>query len=130
MDRAEKNDQYKIPITVENFSKCIATYGLGRVEPWLHEETMDVGGGVISIEDIDRIRDFPDARHVAVSDCTRIRLNILSGPTADSLLPSSFLRIRRYTTGRCWVHCRILSLFTGFSISGSIGSGICPKTEP
>lgn len=67
MNRAEKNDQYKIPITVENFSKCIATYGLGRVEPWLHEETMDVGGGVISIEDIDRIRDFPDARHVTVS---------------------------------------------------------------
>ncbi len=25
---------------------------------WLHEENMDVGGGIISIEDIDRLKDY------------------------------------------------------------------------
>ena len=57
----------EIVVTVENFFKCTQTNGLGKVEPWLHSDNMDVGGGVISVEDIDRIRDFPNARNVTIS---------------------------------------------------------------
>ena len=34
---------------------------------WLREENMDIGGGRIRIEDIDRLRDFPEAEVVTVS---------------------------------------------------------------
>lgn len=63
--KAQLDDE--LVVTVDNFSKCTRTYGMGRIEPWLHRENMDVGGGVISIADIDRIRDFPNAKNVAIS---------------------------------------------------------------
>lgn len=65
--KAKESPEDEIVVTVENFSKYTRTYGLGRIEPWLHEENMDVGGGVISIADIDKIRDFPNAKNVAIS---------------------------------------------------------------
>lgn len=34
---------------------------------WLHEENMDIGGGKISVDNIDRLKDFPDADVVTVS---------------------------------------------------------------
>lgn len=34
---------------------------------WLHEENMDIGGGRISVDNIDRLKDFPDANVVAIS---------------------------------------------------------------
>ncbi len=34
---------------------------------WLREEEMDIGGGTISIEDIDKLKDFPDTDVVTIS---------------------------------------------------------------
>lgn len=34
---------------------------------WLREEKMDIGGGTISIEDIDKLKDYPDTDVVTIS---------------------------------------------------------------
>ena len=34
---------------------------------WLREENMDIGGGKITISDIDKLKDFPDAEVVTIS---------------------------------------------------------------
>lgn len=65
--QAKEKPEDELVVTVENFFTCTRTYGLGKVEPWLHADNMDVGGGVISIADIDRIRYFPNAQNVAIS---------------------------------------------------------------
>ena len=65
--KVKESPEDEIVVTVENFRNYTRTYGLGKVEPWLHGENMDIGGGVISVADIDRIRDFPNAKYVAVS---------------------------------------------------------------
>lgn len=52
-------------VTIENFENFRDNYS--RFYPWLREENMDVGGGTISIEDIDKIKDYPDAEVVTIS---------------------------------------------------------------
>ena len=34
---------------------------------WLREEKMDIGGGIISVEDIDKLKDYPDTDVVTIS---------------------------------------------------------------
>ena len=41
-------------------------------EPWLREEHMDVGGGIISIADIDRIKEFSQADVVTISGLNQV----------------------------------------------------------
>lgn len=53
-------------VTIETFNDFCHNVS-GDFEPWLHEEKMDISGGIVSIADIDRIKDYPDAEVVMVS---------------------------------------------------------------
>ena len=57
----------EIVVTMDNLRRCSLSFESENVGPWLREENMDVGGGKISITDIDKIRDFPNAKNVIIS---------------------------------------------------------------
>ena len=52
-------------VTIDTFDKFRDE--IKFMQPWLREEFMDVGGGTISIEDIDRIKEYPQAEVVTIS---------------------------------------------------------------
>ena len=52
-------------VTIDTFEDFRDNYS--RFHPWLREEHADVSGGTISIADIDRIKDYPDAEVVTIS---------------------------------------------------------------
>ena len=57
----------EIVVTMDNLHRCSLSFESENIGPWLREENMDVGGGTISIIDIDKIRDFPNAKNVIIS---------------------------------------------------------------
>ena len=72
---------------------------------WLREEKMDIGGGTISIEDIDK-------------------LNILSKHTARSLRQFVFSKISLLKIGLCLARFPTLNIFTFLLISAFLLYGI------
>lgn len=65
--KPEEIGEEEIVVTMDNFYRCSLSFESENVGPWLREENMDVGGGTISIADIDKIRDFPNAKNVIIS---------------------------------------------------------------
>lgn len=65
--KSKEETEKETVITMDNFHRCTLSFTSENVGPWLREENMDVGGGIISIADIDKIRDFPNAKNVVIS---------------------------------------------------------------
>ena len=86
---------------------------------WLREEKMDIGGGTISIEDIDKLKDYPDTDVVTISG-----LNILSKHTARSLRQFVFSKISLLKIGLCLARFPTLNIFTFLLISAFLLYGI------
>ena len=66
-EKTMEKDEEEIVVTVDNLRRCSLSFESENVGPWLREENMDVGGGKISIADIDKICDFPNAKNVIIS---------------------------------------------------------------
>lgn len=52
-------------VTTDNFRQFVAMAEFD--EPWIHNEKMDVSGGITTIEDIDELAKYPDCETVTIS---------------------------------------------------------------
>ena len=62
---------------------------------WLREEKMDIGGGKISISDIDKLKDYPDADTVTVSGLNQETLEYFINTFGKQLKAIRFFKNKR-----------------------------------
>lgn len=91
---------------------------------WLREEKMDIGGGKIRIEDIDRLKDYPNTDVVTISGLHQATFEYFIKTYGRQFKAIRFLKISLLRIGHCSEPCLIWNMCISFLIKELMHYGI------
>lgn len=71
---------------------------------WLHEKDMDIGGGKISIDDIDKLKSYPNIDFVTISGLRQDTFEYFIKTYGNQFKAIRFLKISWLRIGHCLAH--------------------------